>query len=180
MGQDEIDPALMRKLERLGMKQIVPRPATSNPQIDRSINQLDKLGYRDEINKSNIQPMPMFDFKSGSNTLGDTDMENNIRLNPHALALYPDLKNTATLAHELTHVRQNLRDGPSRLANLDVESMRPYEERPSEAEAFAAGDKYQAGLAPDNRQQQYANFGRTPKSYFDALPRFIPFDGYKK
>lgn len=179
-----IPPEILAALKRRVEKEITPRPATSDPSIDRAISKLDKAGYRQEINAADIQPMRMTDYLAGSDTLGSTDPENNVRLNPVSQAIYPDFKNTQTLAHELTHVRQHMR--PGGLAQMAIEHTRPYEQRPTEEEAYTAGNNYVKGLPEKDVNDQMDRYQKDPNTrnnyYFGypyAFPKFIPADEYK-
>lgn len=173
-----IPPEILAALKRRVEKEITPRPATSSPQMDRSISKLDKAGYRQEINAADIKPMNMTDYYAGSNTLGITNPDNTVRLNPSAQAVYPDFKNTQTLAHELTHVRQNAL--PGALSLLTYESRLPYEQRPSEEEAFTAGNNYVKSLPKGEVDRQLNEFHKPQNNtLLDAMPQFIQRGGYK-
>jgi hypothetical protein len=179
-----LTPEQIKRLHEKALSQIpMPRKATSEPVIDRSVNRLEKAGYGKELKASNIKPMSWYDKEAGSNVLGTTDFDNNIKINPLSLALYPSIDNEMTLAHELTHVKQNeqIPDKDFRRKLSGYEGMIPYEKRPSEVEAFKAGDDYRDTIPQEERVKQWNIYDDLYKlGLHKAAPQFLPFSAYGK
>lgn len=168
-------PDIMQRLRENVKRQISPRPASPYPTLDRAVGALRKQ-YPRELSAANIKPMDWSREEANSNVLGETNNEtNNIEMNPSMLALFPQMDTTRTLAHELTHVKQNneIEDPFFRRKLNGYEQMLPYQQRPSEKEAFAAGDDYIHSLSPTEVQRQERFAQNIPATFWNGLPKTI-------
>lgn len=118
-------------------RKILPRPASahSSPQLDRAVEQL-RRAYPADMAGLNIEEMPWSHGYAGTNTLGTTDQQNTIDVNP-AMVAYPQAATESVLAHELQHTRQN---NEGRVDESSIE----YFDRPREIDARRAAELYDA------------------------------------
>lgn len=130
------------KLQADVHRRILPRPAspTSSPLLDRAVEELRKA-YPADMAGVDIQDMPWNNELAGTNVLGETSPDNQIRMNPVLGAAFPQRAAEGVLAHELQHVRQNKASSDPRLDMLR-ELNTEYSNRPSEIEAGAAAAQY--------------------------------------
>lgn len=133
---------IKRKLEEYKTKiqQTIQPRTVGDPVLERAINRIRLSHLFDpELQNANIQPMNWNENLATSNIMGITTPQNQITVNPTMLSLFPEYNTDETLAHELTHVRQNL----GSLADLlKYENLLPYKNRPKEIQAESVAKEF--------------------------------------
>lgn len=146
-------------------------PVTGNPVLDRAIGRAVKSKqFGPEIQAADIGPMSMLENDAVTDTLGYTKPNNEVRLSPSMLAAAPEISTDETLAHELTHVKQNR--GPMSDVWSKYDRTMPYQYRPSEMQAFEEAKKYKFGLPKKYQDEQFEQLGYLPGMQA-AIPTFF-------
>jgi hypothetical protein len=139
-------PVSLDQLQATLARRAYPRPAspTSSPVTDRAVEALRKA-YPGDMSGVDIQDYGWKDPSAGTDTLGETGVNNAVRLNPAYTATYPQEAVEGTIAHELQHVRQNrdeLSKGQSPAIRILQQQSLPYAQRPDEIDAQNARFDY--------------------------------------